>query len=150
MRRIICVMAVLTTPLLLASDADDVKKDLKALRGKWKMVAGEAAGKPFPEGGVPDFSMAVADGGKATGKTPKGDFTFTITIDPKKSPKAMDNLHESGGQKGKRQYGIYKHDGDRLTVCMTPRGAAEADRPKEFTSKGGKNVVFVFERVKEE
>jgi uncharacterized protein (TIGR03067 family) len=150
MRRITCVIVVLACPLPLAADADDSKKDLKALRGKWKMVGGEAAGKAFAEGGVPDFSMAVADGGKATGKIPSGDFTFTITVDPKKSPKAMDNLHESGEQKGKRQYGIYKLDGDKLTVCMSPRGAAEADRPKEFTSKGGKNVVFVFERAEDD
>jgi uncharacterized protein (TIGR03067 family) len=141
---------VLVGPLLLASDTDDVRKDLEALRRKWKMVAGEAAGKPFPKGGVPDFSMVVADGGKATGKAPEGNFAFTISIDPKKNPKTMDNLHESRRQKGKRQYGIYKLDGNKLTVCMTPRGAAETDRPKQFTSEGGTNVVFVFERVKED
>jgi uncharacterized protein (TIGR03067 family) len=150
MRRITCALAVLSTPLLLASGTDDVRKDLKAMRGKWKMVAGEAAGKPFPKDGVPAFSMAIAADGKATGQTPKGDFRFTITIDTKKTPRTIDNLHESGEQKGKKQYGIYKLDGDRFTVCMTPRGAAEADRPKEFTSKGGTNVVFVFERVKGE
>jgi hypothetical protein len=33
---------------------------------------------------------------------------------------------------------------------MTPPDSAESDRPKDFTSKDSPNVVFVFERVKEE
>jgi hypothetical protein len=39
---------------------------------------------------------------------------------------------------------------DKLTFCMTPPGAAEGDRPKDFTTKDTTNVVFVFERVKED
>jgi uncharacterized protein (TIGR03067 family) len=151
MQRIISVLVVLTTPLLLAADTDDdVRKELKALQGNWKMVAGEAAGKPFPKDGVPDFAFVAAADGKSTGRTPQGEFQFTMTVNPKKNPKTIENLHESGEQKGKRQYGIYKLEGDKLTVCMTPRGAAEADRPKDFTTKDATCVVFVFERVKEE
>ena len=56
----------------------------------------------------------------------------------------------SGPHKGKKQFGIYKRDGDRWTVCMTAPGAEEKDRPKSFDTKGTPNVVFVFERVKEE
>ena len=33
---------------------------------------------------------------------------------------------------------------------MTPPDSAEADRPKDFTTKDTTNVVFVFERVKED
>jgi len=151
MQRAICVLIVLTTPLLLAAGTeDDVRKELKALQGKWKMVAGEAAGKPFPKDGIPAFTFVAAADGKSTGQTPEGEFQFTMTVNPKKNPKTIDNLHESGKQKGKRQYGIYKLEGDKLTVCMTPRGSAERDRPKEFTSKDATCVVFVFERVRGE
>jgi uncharacterized protein (TIGR03067 family) len=151
MQRIICVLVVLSLPLLLAAGAgDDVRKELKALEGKWKTAAGEAAGKPFPKDGIPDFSFVLGADGKATGKTPEEEFRFTITVNPKKNPKTIDNLHETGDQKGKRQYGIYKLEGDKFTVCMTPPGSAESDRPKDFTSKDSPNVVFVFERVKEE
>jgi hypothetical protein len=36
MQRIICALVMLTTPLLLAANtSDDVRKELKALQGKW-------------------------------------------------------------------------------------------------------------------
>jgi uncharacterized protein (TIGR03067 family) len=151
MQRIICVPLVLTTCLLLAAGPDDdVRKELKALQGKWKTVAVEAAGKPFPKDIVPAFTVVIAADGKSTGQMPQGEFRFTITVNPKKNPKTINNLHESGDQKGKKQYGIYKLEGDRFTVCMTPPGSAESDRPKDFTTKDTTNVVFVFERVKED
>jgi len=151
MQRIICALVVLTTPLLLAPDTeDDVRKELKALQGKWKTVAMEAAGQPFPKDGIPAFTFVIAADGKSTGQTPQEEFRVAITVNPKKNPKTIENLHESGEQKGKKQYGIYKRDGDKLTVCMTPPGGAEADRPRDFTTKDTNNVVFVFERVKED
>ena len=70
MQRIICVLIVLAAPLLVAADTDDdVRNALKALQGKWKTVAGEAAGMPFPNDGIPDFTFVIAAGGKSTGKT---------------------------------------------------------------------------------
>jgi uncharacterized protein (TIGR03067 family) len=151
MRRILGVLVVLMTSLLLAADTDDVVgKELKALQGKWKTVAVEAGGKPLPKDGIPAFTFVVAAGGKATGQTPQGEFRFTMTVDPGKDPKTIENLHESGEEKGKKQYGIYKLEGDKFTVCMTRAGSAEADRPKGFSTKDTTNVLFVFERVKEE
>jgi uncharacterized protein (TIGR03067 family) len=81
---------------------------------------------------------------------PEEEFRFTMTVNSKKNSKTIDILHESGEQKGKRQYGVYKLEGDKFTVCVTPRGSAEADRPKDFATKDTTNVVFVFERVKED
>src|SRR5437899_2199188 len=108
MQPIIFYLGVLTTAVLLAAGPDDdVRKELKALQGNWKMVAGEAAGKPFPKDGIPAFTFVIAADGKSMGKTPQEEFRVTITVDPKKNPKTIDNLHESGEQKGKRQYGIY-------------------------------------------
>jgi uncharacterized protein (TIGR03067 family) len=150
MQRIISVLAVTATPFLLAADTgDDVRQELKALQGTWKTVAMEAAGTPLPKDGVPDFTFVIAAEGKSTGKTPQGEFRATITVDPKKNPKTIDNLHEDGEEKGKKQYGIYKLEGDKFTVCITHAGSAEGDRPKDFSTKDTTNVVFVFERVKE-
>jgi uncharacterized protein (TIGR03067 family) len=151
MQRIICVLVVLSAPLPLTADTgDDVKKELKALQGKWKAVALEAGGKPLPKDAVPDFTYIIGADGKAAGKMPQGEYTAAITVDPKKDPKTIDNLHESGDQKGKKQYGVYKLEGDKLTVCITAPGRAEADRPKDFNTKDTANVLFVFERIKDD
>jgi uncharacterized protein (TIGR03067 family) len=145
MQRIICVLIVLTTPLLLAADTDDdVRKELKALQGKWKAVAVEAGGKPFPKDAIPDFTFVIAADGKSTGKMSKSEYSATITVNPTKDPKTIDNRRESGAQKGKMQYGVYKLEGDKWTVCMTAPGAAESDRPKSFDTKDTGNVVFIF------
>jgi len=150
MKRIIGLGFVLAIPVaLFADNANDVSKELKALEGKWKAVAMEAGGKPFPKEGVPDFTFIVAADGKSIGQSSQGEYQATITVDPKKGPKTIDNLHESGAQKGKKQYGIYKLEGDKWTVCMTRPGVAEGDRPKDFDTKDTANVVFVFELLKE-
>ena len=47
MQRLISVLVVLCTPVLVIAD-DEVQKELKSLQGKWKTVAMEAGGKPFP------------------------------------------------------------------------------------------------------
>jgi uncharacterized protein (TIGR03067 family) len=150
MNRIICVLVVLSTPLFLAAGDDDVKKELKALEGKWKAVALEAGGKPLPKDSVPEFIFIVAADGKSTGQMGKVEYQSTIAVDAKKSPRTIDNAHETGAYKGKKQYGIYKLEGDKWTVCMTSPGAAESDRPKDFNTKDTANVVFVFERMKKE
>jgi uncharacterized protein (TIGR03067 family) len=149
MRQIIWVLVVLSTPLLLiAADSDDVRKELKALAGKWKAVALEAGGKPLPKQAVPDFTFIVGADGKSIGQMPKVKYQAKVSVDPTKTPKTIDNVHETGVHKGKKQFGIYKLEGDKWIVCMTAPGAAQSDRPKSFDTKDTGNVVFIFERVK--
>jgi uncharacterized protein (TIGR03067 family) len=151
MEPITSLVFVLAIPLVLfADDANDVSKELKDLEGKWKAVAMEAGGEPVPKESVPDFTFIVAANGKSTGQSRQEEYQATITVDPKKRPKTIDNLHETGAQKGKKQYGVYKLEGDKWTVCMTRPGVTEGDRPKDFSTKGTLNVVFVFERLKED
>lgn len=151
MSRITCVLILLSIPLLPAARADDdMKKELKALEGKWNTVGLEAGGKPFPKDGIPKFVFIVGADGKASGKSAQGDFESTVTVDPKKSPRTIDNAHDTGTHKGKTQYGIYKLEGDKWIVCMTSPGAKESDRPTSFDTKDTANVVFIFERVKDD
>jgi uncharacterized protein (TIGR03067 family) len=150
MARIILALVVLTAPLSLTAADDDVRKELGALKGTWKTVAAEAAGTPVPKDALPPFTWIIAADGKSTARLPQGDFPVTITVDPTKNPKCLVNLHQSGNDKGKRQYGVYKLEGDRLTICVTPPGADENTRPKDFATKGTPYVLIVMERLKEE
>src|SRR5688572_22020300 len=97
MKHIIGLVLLLAIPVaLFADNPNDVNRELKALEGKWKAVAMEAGGKPFPKESVPDFTFIVAANGKSTGKSPQGEYQATITVEPEKSPKRIDNLHETG------------------------------------------------------
>ncbi|HEV3142882.1 MAG TPA: TIGR03067 domain-containing protein [Gemmataceae bacterium] len=150
MRQFIGLLFVLATPLIVTADNEDVRKEFKSLEGKWKAVSMEVEGKPVPNEQIPPFTITIAADGKGTGKLPDEEFRFKLTIDPKKDPKHMEAFHESGDQKGKKQFGVYKVEGDKFTVNMTPPDGKEADRPKDFSTKESMNVLFVFERVKEE
>jgi uncharacterized protein (TIGR03067 family) len=147
MHRLFAVLLVLTTPLPLRG-GDDARTELKALQGTWKAVGLEAGGQPLAKEAVGDFTFVVGADGKATGKMARSEYQARVIVDPQKDPKTIDNVHETGQHKGKKQFGIYKLEGDKWTVCMTPPGAAASARPKSFDTKNTGNVVFIFERVK--
>ena len=150
MFRSVCALILLAGPLIACADGDDaVRKEFEAMKGKWKTVGGEMAGQPFGKDALPPFSIDIGADGKSTGHFATEDFDFTLKIDPKSKPKTTEIVHETGTEKGKTQFGIYKLEGDKYTVCVTAAGSAVSKRPKEFTSANSSNVVFVFERVKE-
>jgi uncharacterized protein (TIGR02246 family) len=139
-----------TAPQPRAAEGVGARQELDILQGKWKTVAGEAEGEPFPSNGLPDFAVVIGADGKSTVQTPQEESKLTIKVNGNKNPKTIDNLHETGNEQGKWQYGIYKVEGDRFTVCMSTAGSTESDRPKDFTTKNTTHVLFVFERVKED
>jgi uncharacterized protein (TIGR03067 family) len=150
MKRLAALMFVLAIPAALGADnGANMNKELKALEGTWKAVAMEAGGSPLPRESI-SFTYIVAANGKATGQSPQGEYQAAITVDPSRSPRTIDNVHETGAQKGKKQYGIYKLEGDKWTVCMTRPGVPEGDRPKDFNTKDTANVVFVFQRLQQD
>lgn len=148
MHRFIGILTILAIATPLFAEENDVRKELRALEGNWKAVALEVVGQALPNDALPDFTFVIGADGKSTGKMPQGEYTSKITIDPSKDPKTMDNFHESGSEKGKTQYGIYKLEGDKLTVCITSPGRAKSERPKDFTTKDTRNVLFEFKRLK--
>ena len=62
-----------------------------------------------------------------------------FTFDPSASPQSIDYLNLAGPYKGKSQQGIYKFEGDVLTVCVSAPGGA---RPARFESVPGDARTF--------
>lgn len=125
--------------------ADDAKKDVNALQGKWSVVSLTRDGKTEA---ISKDAVRVMDGDAYTMKlhqllTIKG----TFKIDPTTNPKAIETTASTGPYKDKPLLGIYELDGDSLKICYAPSGK---DRPTEFSSKAGSGwILTVHKRLKE-
>jgi uncharacterized protein (TIGR03067 family) len=142
------LFAALAAGLLLVPAApaqDEAKnKDLKALEGTWTVTSVERDGK---EDKALSGATRVHSGTRYT-LTPKNGTAVPgmFKIDPGQSPRTIDMTPTAGRYKGKTLLGIYKLEGDTLTICFAEPGK---DRPTEFVSKPGTGwVLAVHQRGK--
>jgi len=135
--------SVLAVAAVVAFAAVGVADDKKPLEGKWTIESITRDGKADD---ALKGATRVHEGDKYTitpAKDSKGTATEgTFTVDAEK--KTIDMKPSSGTFKGKTLLGVYKLDGDTLTVAFT-----ETERPTGFESKeGSKVVVAVMKKTK--
>lgn len=115
-----------------ADESEASKKDLAHLQGEWAMVSGERGGQALP-----------ADTIKTSRRTAKYDEVTVImagqifmkakfTLDPSKTPKAIDYAVTGGHYAGKTELGIYEFDGEQVKFCFA---VPSEPRPTEFSTK---------------
>jgi len=134
------IVAVLTVGLLLAADEtkkDDNDKDAKKLEGTWAVVSMEHEGQKAPDEEAKGITVTFTADGKVTVKMPDKETKGTYKLDSEKKLKEI--TLEAGGEK--TLYGIYKLDGDNLTICAIDTSADE--RPTEFATKAGSKARLV-------
>ena len=122
------------------------KKELEKFQGRWVLVSATIDGKALDEDEFKNRSV-VFKGEKMTFLyKDKERGTASLKIDPSKSPAQIDTTNEDGPAKGLGLKGIYKFDGDTLTLCFV---LPSKDRPTEFASKPGSGTVLsVHKRAK--
>jgi uncharacterized protein (TIGR03067 family) len=98
-------------------------------------------GEKAPEAKIRGAQVTFTADGKMTVKQGEQEQEFTYKLSPAQKPKEFSGTNAQG----RTVLGIYKLDGDTLTVCYDRGG----DRPAEFASNEGTKVVLeVLKRVK--
>ncbi|HEV3262550.1 MAG TPA: TIGR03067 domain-containing protein [Gemmataceae bacterium] len=139
------VLAVLAMGLLVAADKakEDAKDDQKNIQGTWTAVSIEQGGEKLAEEKVKDSRITFGADGKAHMKHGDKAQELTYELDSAKKPKQI----TLKGDDGKTMLGIYKLDGDDLTICIC--GEDSNERPTEFATKDGtKTHLVVLKREK--
>jgi uncharacterized protein (TIGR03067 family) len=130
-------LLILLAPLAVGVGApakDDMKKEIQRFQGAWQAVSLQYAdGRQASEEEVKNTSLVV-EGNKftLTGK----DFTIagTFTIDPTKTPKAIDVVLVSKDGDKTKFLGIYELQGDARKSCFA---LTDKERPTQFSSEKG-------------
>jgi uncharacterized protein (TIGR03067 family) len=128
-----------------AAAKEDAVKDEEKIVGTWAIVSAEKGGQKVPEEVFKGGKWTFAADGKVTARfRPDNDLGGTYKLDPAKKPKEITITTDDG----KTHPGIYKLDGETLTVCLGDEDLGTG-RPTEFAAKEGTRVVlFVLKREK--
>jgi uncharacterized protein (TIGR03067 family) len=140
MKRAISFSLILLGFLAARSQADDaIGSASKDFEGTWLPLSAEFAGENYPDEILKTMKLILKD----------KNYTVTVgdhldegtwTIDPKKSPKAMDIIGTNGPNKGKTILTIYELEKDTLRVCYDLGGK---ERPTEFKTKANTKLFLV-------
>src|SRR5438874_1107757 len=140
MKKVVGIVAVAALVFANLAGGGDAKKDLDMMQGKWTVQSiKESDGKNPPDEALKDLEVIVKDDTMKIMLVPKAETldAFKMKLDPAKKPKAIDFTHTEGPDKGKTELGIYKIEGDTLTVCVND---FDKERPSAFATKEGTKI----------
>jgi len=148
MRHAFLVLLSACVPALAGGCDKEVKQPTPD--GPFVIMAVELNGNPdasFAE--KPELERTITFSGNTMTRI-RGDqeVSSDVTYDTKKSPAHITITENKPGGRVESTYGIFKIEGDTLTICMKGVGEGkEEDRPKEFkTVKGGKEFLMTLRK----
>lgn len=108
-------------------------EQLRSLEGSWQFESLEVAGDPLP-GSMLGSSRILIDGDRFRTESPEADYDGEFTIDVENEPHTIDIEFVAGPEAGNWSYGIYRLDGEQLTICL---GLTGSPRPTMFATRAG-------------
>ena len=135
--------------LALSAGADPLDKaalkELKALEGDWVVVRLEAGGKKHKPGADEKWELTFQ--GTKWSSSATGEQEEVVALNTSSSPRLIDLKSTRRGRGAIVREGIYKLDGDTLTIALYQ--GTEKKRPTSFdTPTEAGTVVFVLRRAK--
>jgi uncharacterized protein (TIGR03067 family) len=129
------------------NEAQDTGRDLEKIQGEWTMVSMEERGEKIQYEDVSRMKLTV-NGNQWIVRRKGQDVEqkYTIKIDSSQNPKVLD-LTPDVGYRDFVSLGIYKLEGDTLTLCRTTE-TGDIDRPREFRTTREEGILVVWKRVK--
>jgi len=117
------------------------------LAGTWQAVTYALDGNSASAEDMKKVKLVIDTDGKAQALSEGKVFiASTIKPDPCQNPMTMDLTFTEGDPKGKTALGIYKIEGEVLTIC---RSAPDQPRPTEFASTPGSgHTLMTYKREK--
>src|SRR5262249_10552038 len=123
-----------------------IREEIARLEGEWSMVSCERDGQILPAEFI-QSGKRLAKGNETTvlfGEQVY--FKSAFSPGPANEPKTIDYILTSGPNQGESQYGIYKLEGDTVTLCFAAPGSP---RPLEFKTRAGDGrTLTVWKRKK--
>jgi uncharacterized protein (TIGR03067 family) len=123
-----------------AAAKEEAPKGEAKIVGTWAYGSVETGGQKVPEEQLKEAQMSFTADSKFTANARGKKMAGTYKLDPAKRPAEITTRNDDG----KTHNGIYKLDGDTLTICMPEEDGA--DRPTEFATAKGKVVLVVLKR----
>jgi uncharacterized protein (TIGR03067 family) len=132
------VLMLVAACVLVAADAkeDAAAKDKEKLQGTWKVESATRGGKEAPAERAQAMRLVI-EGDQITVKEGTMAEAAMFTLLPDQKPPAIDIKPNRPGEKTVR--GIYRLEGDTLTMCWSREGG----RPTEFASKEGSGAILL-------
>jgi uncharacterized protein (TIGR03067 family) len=119
------------------ADTNTGAQELEKLQGLWQAVEGELGGQKDTSPDLRQVRLRFRGDLAVSYRKDERTETAKVTLDPTRSPKAMDLKMLDGPDKGKTFACIYRLDKDRLTVCKYVDERGLTKRPTEFTTAPG-------------
>jgi uncharacterized protein (TIGR03067 family) len=113
-------------------------EQLRALEGSWEFESLEVDGRPMPAPML-ETSRILIDGDRFRSETPGVTYEGVFNIDVESDPHAIDIEFVEGPEAGNTNHGIFRANGDRLTICLNMNGDA---RPTAFRTSQGSGCAL--------